>query len=177
MLVDVPLQQITLSQTKLNLNKGAGSQLQITYNPTDTTADKTVTWSSSNTSVATVDSTGKVTAVGAGQAVITAKVGSLQANCSIQVTVPQSEEESGTDSGNKSETGGSADSGNSEETGGNTDSGNSAEAGGSTDAGSAAETGSTMPQEGWLDDGGTWYYINTDGSKATGWVCDGETWY
>lgn len=49
--------------------------------------DKTVTWSSSNTRVATVDRNGKVTAVGSGTAVITAttKVGGLKAQCTVTV--------------------------------------------------------------------------------------------
>ena len=52
-------------------------------------SNKAVTWKSSNTKVATVSSTGKVTAVGKGTATITAttKVGNKKASSKITVTV------------------------------------------------------------------------------------------
>ena len=30
---------------------------------------------------------------------------------------------------------------------------------------------------GWLQDGGDWYYMNSDGAMQTGWVSDGGSWY
>ncbi|MDS3058883.1 hypothetical protein RLI89_02765, partial [Streptococcus pneumoniae] len=30
---------------------------------------------------------------------------------------------------------------------------------------------------GWLQNNGSWYYLNANGSMATGWVKDGDTWY
>ncbi len=50
----------------------------------DNVTNKTVTWSSSNTSVATV-SNGKVTAVAVGEAIITAQCGNVKAECTITV--------------------------------------------------------------------------------------------
>lgn len=49
--------------------------------------DKSVVWSSSNNKIATVDQTGKVTAVGSGNAVITVKtkVGGVYAQCKVTV--------------------------------------------------------------------------------------------
>lgn len=81
----IPLKGISLSATSLSMFKGDSKQLSVTYNPSNTTDNKTVTWSSSNTSVATV-SNGKVTAVGKGEATITAKVGSFTATCKVTVT-------------------------------------------------------------------------------------------
>ena len=81
----IPLKSISLSKTSLSLFKGDSANLTVTYNPSNTTDSKTVTWTSSNTKVATV-SNGKITAVGAGSATITAKVGNCSATCKITVT-------------------------------------------------------------------------------------------
>lgn len=54
-------------------------------NATTTPVQGTITWASSDTSKATVDSTGKVTGVGAGSAVITATSGSAVASCALTV--------------------------------------------------------------------------------------------
>jgi uncharacterized protein YjdB len=50
------------------------------------TGTSTVTWESSNENVATVNSSGKVTAVDVGEAVITATCGDYQAICVVTVT-------------------------------------------------------------------------------------------
>ena len=62
----------------------AAVQLKATVAP-DNATDKTVTWSSDKTSVATVDATGKVTAVAEGTATITAKAGDKTATCKVTV--------------------------------------------------------------------------------------------
>ena len=85
--VSVPLESVSLNKTELALNKGQSETLTATVKPDDAT-DKTVTWTSSNTSVATVDSNGKVSAVGGGNATIAAKAGDKQATCAVTVTVP-----------------------------------------------------------------------------------------
>lgn len=81
----IPMTGINLNSTSLSLFKGDTSALSVSYQPSNTTDDKTVKWSSSNTSVATV-SNGKVTAVGKGEATITAQVGTFKATCKITVT-------------------------------------------------------------------------------------------
>lgn len=81
-----PLQQIILDKTAITLDKGKTAQLKVTYRPSYTTDDKTIRWSSSNTSVATVDGNGKITAVGSGTATITAACGSKKATCVVTVT-------------------------------------------------------------------------------------------
>ena len=85
--VGVPLKSISLNKTNLSLNKGNSETLTITYNPEDTDADKTATWTSSNTGVATVVN-GKITAVDAGETTITAKVGACTATCKVIVNIP-----------------------------------------------------------------------------------------
>ncbi|MBR3667269.1 MAG: Ig-like domain-containing protein [Ruminococcus sp.] len=62
---------VALNKNETNLTVGGDETLSATVSPTDAT-DKTVTWSSSNTDVATVDANGKVSAVGAGSATIKA---------------------------------------------------------------------------------------------------------
>ena len=77
---------VTIDQTTLILEKGADAQLTATVAPADAD-NKTVTWTSSNTAVAAVDNTGKVTAVGKGTATITVTTedGSHTATCSVTV--------------------------------------------------------------------------------------------
>jgi Bacterial surface proteins containing Ig-like domains len=82
----VPVQSVSLDKTTLDLNVGENATLVATVLP-ENADDKTVTWSSSNTTVATVDATGKVTAVAAGEAVITVTTtdGSKTATCTVKV--------------------------------------------------------------------------------------------
>lgn len=64
--------------------------LNVTFDPEDTTDDKTIVWTSSNKKVATVEN-GIVTAVGTGEATITAtaaNAGSLTAQCTVTVIAP-----------------------------------------------------------------------------------------
>ncbi len=69
--VGIPVANLYLSETTLSLNIGDTPQLVATISPTDAT-NKEVTWSSSDTSVVTVDKDGYLKAVGAGTATITA---------------------------------------------------------------------------------------------------------
>ncbi|MCR5419066.1 MAG: leucine-rich repeat protein [Lachnospiraceae bacterium] len=80
----IPVSGISLNKSVLNLAKGASDTLTATVSPMDAT-DKSVTWKTSNAAVATV-SAGKVTAVGAGKATITATAGGKSATCEVTVT-------------------------------------------------------------------------------------------
>ena len=87
----VPLQAITLDTTNFELLKGASKTLLVSYSPMDTTDDLRVTWQSSNESVARVDASGTVFAVGEGVATIKASVGNLTASSQLTVTsLPES---------------------------------------------------------------------------------------
>lgn len=67
----VKVSSITVAPSSKTLEVGGTQQLAATVSP-DNALDKTVTWSTSNGSVATVSSTGLVTAVAAGTCTITA---------------------------------------------------------------------------------------------------------
>lgn len=73
--------EVTLSQAEATIVKGDELQLTAKVKP----ADATVTWSSSDEAVATVDATGKVTAIAAGTATITATAGKATAKCVVTV--------------------------------------------------------------------------------------------
>ena len=55
---------------------------------TPTAKNKAVAWNSSDDKIATVDNTGKVTAIAAGEATITAAIGDIKDNCKVTVNVP-----------------------------------------------------------------------------------------
>ena len=75
---------VTLNKTALTLNEGESETLTAIVEPTEA-EDKTVTWSSSNNSVATV-SNGKITAIKEGTATITAKItNNKAATCEVTV--------------------------------------------------------------------------------------------
>ena len=84
----VPVQGVSLDNTSLYMTKmGQSAQLTATVEPANAT-NKNVTWSSSNTAVATVEN-GIVTAVGNGTAVITVTTedGGKTATCSVTVLI------------------------------------------------------------------------------------------
>lgn len=77
---------VTLNQEDLSLEVGKTGKLSATVLPASA-ADKSITWSSSNTDVASVISNGTVTAKKAGTAVITATaVNGKNASCTVTVT-------------------------------------------------------------------------------------------
>ena len=80
---------VTLDQSALPISVGGSAELKANVTPENAT-NKTVTWSSDNTAVATVDASGKVTAVAPGTATITVTTadGGKTANCTVTVTQP-----------------------------------------------------------------------------------------
>ncbi|NMF01810.1 starch-binding protein [Bifidobacterium boum] len=92
--LDVPVSSVAVSGSgvsngKLSLEKGKSAQLSATVNPSNAT-NRTVTWSSSNASVASVTGTGYVSAVKAGTATVTASAGGKSASVRVTVTDPSS---------------------------------------------------------------------------------------
>ena len=81
---NVAVKSIKLNKTKVTLSKGKKVKLKATVAPSNAT-DKNVTFTSSNTKVATVNAKGVVTAKKAGKATITAKAGTKKAVCKIVV--------------------------------------------------------------------------------------------
>jgi len=81
---NVAVKSIKLNKTKVTLSKGKKVKLKATVAPSNAT-DKNVTFTSSNTKVATVNAKGVVTAKKAGKATITAKAGTKKATCKIVV--------------------------------------------------------------------------------------------
>lgn len=79
----VELTGVTVAPTKVNLELNATYQLSAVKEPVN--AAGSLNWESSNTSVATVDSTGKVTAKAQGTAIITVSCGDKKATCTVTV--------------------------------------------------------------------------------------------
>ena len=82
--LSISVNSIDLDADEMTLTVGDVGQLIATVGPENAT-DKTVTWTSSNESVATVDATGKVTAIAEGTAKIKAKAGSISTTCIVTV--------------------------------------------------------------------------------------------
>jgi hypothetical protein len=84
MLGGAPPSGVALNQNLANIKVGSTFQLTATITPGDAT-DKSVTWTSSDPKVATVDSNGLVTVVGPGTATITVStvVGDKTATCIV----------------------------------------------------------------------------------------------
>ena len=93
---EVPVQSITVSPTSITAKVGEGPiQLTATVLPANATS-KTVTWTSKNEQVVKVDSSGKVTIIGAGDTTIEAKAGektfTVQVKIEAQPQQPQPQE-------------------------------------------------------------------------------------
>ena len=89
-----PADTITLNRAVLALDVGGKETLKVNEETTETCA-----WSSSDPAVVTVSDTGEVTAVAAGSAVITAKVGSAEAACSVTVKAAEGSDTTGSTTG------------------------------------------------------------------------------
>ena len=83
---EVPATGISLNKSSITLEVGGTTTLTATVTPNNAT-NKSVTWSSSNTSVAKVNSYGTVTGIANGTATITAKTvaGNYTATCQVTV--------------------------------------------------------------------------------------------
>jgi len=82
--VEVAVSSVSLDRSSVELKVGETVRLSATVLPADA-KDKTVTWTSSSQSIATVSPSGEVKAVAAGSANITASAGGKSASCSVTV--------------------------------------------------------------------------------------------
>ena len=83
---EIPIVDVALNRTSATITEGDILNLTATVLPENTTESKNIGWSSSNNDIATVDSTGKVTAKQAGTVVITATSSNGKtASCTITV--------------------------------------------------------------------------------------------
>ena len=79
----VPAMRFEFDTFTLTLNEGETYQMKATVYP-DYTTDKTI-WSSDDTSVASIDESGLITAIGVGTATISVTAGCFSATCSVEV--------------------------------------------------------------------------------------------
>lgn len=77
---------LTINKSRISLVKGTTMNLIPTVKPSNAT-NKKITWSSNNTAVAAVDANGKVTAISAGSATITALTADGNKSSDIKVVV------------------------------------------------------------------------------------------
>lgn len=83
--LEVPVASITISRESIELVEGESIVLAATVSPSDAT-DKKVSWSSSKSSVASVDQKGTVTALSVGSATVTASAGGKNSLCNVTVS-------------------------------------------------------------------------------------------
>lgn len=86
---DIEVNKVTIDQGNFDMLVDGTTQLTATVEP-DNAADKTLTWSSDDPEIATVDQTGKVTGVSAGTTTIRARsVNGIEATCKVTVLATQ----------------------------------------------------------------------------------------
>lgn len=85
----IPVNGVEINKTSATINVGKEDSLAVTVNP-DNAANKNVSWTSSDPTVATVDQNGKIVALKSGTTVITATAlsgsGKYNASCIVTVT-------------------------------------------------------------------------------------------
>lgn len=88
---EIPVESITVDPKEISIYRTKTTQLTCVLSPQNP-SDPTVTWSSTDSSVATVDETGLVTAKAKGTAVISAvSSNGIKAECTVTVLVPSRE--------------------------------------------------------------------------------------
>ena len=84
--VFVPVESVTFEHTDLIVFQGDSYQINVTVLPENAT-NKTITWTSSDPSIASISPEGIITGLGSGQVEITAKAGDIVATCVVMAIV------------------------------------------------------------------------------------------
>ena len=85
--IQAPLQSISLSEKDFTMTKGEEKTLTVSYNPSNTTDNKNISWTSSNSSVVSVFN-GKIKANNPGFATISARCNGKVATTTVAVISP-----------------------------------------------------------------------------------------
>ena len=91
--IETTATSISLNKTSLTLDKGATETIKATITPSNTTLSL-LNWTSDNPTVATVDQSGKITAISAGTATITAMAldgSNVSASCKVIVNAVETQ--------------------------------------------------------------------------------------
>ncbi|HCT91454.1 MAG TPA: hypothetical protein DF613_08770 [Lachnospiraceae bacterium] len=84
-----PITKIVLDKSDIQLEKGQSYTLSVSYEPDNTTETKRVAFSSSRQDIASVDTSGKITAKAEGSTIITARTANgITAQCNVKVMIP-----------------------------------------------------------------------------------------
>ena len=165
----IPMTSLALSQTSVALSVGETLTLGATHEPADANVTA-LTWSSSNEAVATVSADGVVSAVGAGDAIITVadptQPSLVSASATIRVEAPAPAPKTGVWKWDgrgwwyRYEDGSYPSS-----------------ATLVIDGATYRFDASGYMRTGWASEGGQWYYHKASGAQASGWVLSGVRWY
>ena len=165
----IPMTSLALSQTSVALSVGETLTLGATHEPADANVTA-LTWSSSNEAVATVSADGVVSAVGAGEAIITVadptQPSLVSASATIRVEAPAPAPKTGAWKWDgrgwwyRYEDGSYPSS-----------------ATLVIDGATYRFDASGYMRTGWASEGGQWYYHKASGAQASGWVLSGVHWY
>jgi uncharacterized protein (TIGR02145 family) len=85
----IPVSSVSINKSSLTMEIGETQTLSVTISPSNAN-HKTAYWWSEDEAIATVDKTGKVTAVSSGVTTITAMAGMKHATCTVTVNAPAS---------------------------------------------------------------------------------------
>ena len=96
------VESITLDSNEGKLTVGNSHTIKATVAPEEVAAETTIEWSSSNEKVATVDENGKVTAIAAGEATITANAGEKSTTYKLTVQAKKVVQNTTSNKGNTS---------------------------------------------------------------------------
>lgn len=80
----IAVESIELNKYEITLKEGETETLVATVKP-DNATDKTISWSTSDANIASIDLSGKITGIKVGSVTVTAKAGDKSANCNVSI--------------------------------------------------------------------------------------------